>query len=90
MSVKRVWRIEEVGDYSLLLSSAEEPPNKGSVLFPNATDSFVAEYGRYPYNKFLHKFSVIPKEVLHTPEQLVVYFQDKVPNWAKVGMEVVL
>jgi hypothetical protein len=50
---------------------------------------FISKHGRYDYGIFVKKYSLEPKEFLHTPETLILYFTDKVPEWAEVGMEVI-
>jgi len=86
----RVWKVEEVGDYSILLYSTQAPPKNSQYhcLLPNATNDFIAKHGKHDYSEFVDKFSVKVKDTIYTPETLILYFEDKVPYWAEVGMEV--
>ena len=86
---RKVWKIIEVGDYSLVLCSIEPTPHEIYTLLPNPTEDFISKHGRYDYGIFVKKYSLEPKEFLHTPETLILYFTDKVPEWAEVGMEVI-
>lgn len=83
----RVWKIEEIGECSLILSSTEQIPRKQGELLPNPGNDFIEKYGKHTYLNFTEKFLVEVKNSLYTPETLILYF-DKVPYWAKVGMEV--
>lgn len=86
----KVWKVEEIGKYSLILSSAEvEPPGKNELLMPNPTSDFITLYGGHDYLTFRKKFGVESKDNLYTPETLVVYLNSSVPEWVKVGMEVI-
>ena len=86
---RKVWKIIEVGDYSLVLCSTEPIPAEIYTLLPNPTEDFILKHGRYDYGIFVKKYSLEPKEFLHTPETLILYFTNKVPEWAEVGMEVI-
>ena len=88
----KLWKIEEIGEYSLVLSSAEVDPlyDENILLLPNPTTDFIKQYGGHDYSTFLRKFGVDSKETLYTPETLIIYFKDSVPKWAKVGMEVII
>lgn len=86
----RIWKIEEIGDCSLILSSTAYYLNiKKTYILSNPTDSFIEEHGKHNYYDFNIKYGAKIKELLHTPETLVVYFENKTPSWAKVGGEVI-
>lgn len=88
-TLPRVWKIEEVGDYSLLLSSDIPLDVKKTFILPNPTEDFIKEHGKTTYSTFTRYYETKIKEILHTPETLVVYFENKTPSWAKVGGEVI-
>ena len=84
----KVWKIIERGDYSITISSCDFTPCKTRIL-PNPNDSFIKKYGKHSMSLFRKCFELMAKDVLHTPEIVVLYFEDKVPNLAEEGMEVI-
>ena len=84
----RLWKIEEIGEHSMILSFIF-PLSTRKILLPNPNKDFQKEYGNMSYTKFEAAFGISIAETVHTPETVVVYFKDKVPDWAKVGMEVI-
>lgn len=83
-TANKVWKIEEVGDCSIVLISSRNHFGT-SIITPNPNMCDLSDYYKNEEN-ILTKI----KECIHTPETLVVYFEDKVPFWAKVGMEVLI
>jgi len=84
----RVWKIEEIGEHSIILSFILPLSNR-KILLPNPDANFRKKYGIMSYMKFEAAFGIPVAEDVHTPETVVVYFKDKVPDWLKVGMEVI-
>ena len=84
----RIWKIEEIGECSLELVSDNFPV--GKLLLPQPNQSFANKYGYCNYTTFKKQFGTEVKEVLHTPETVVIYFEDKIPYWVEKGMEVIL
>lgn len=83
-----IWTIEEINDYSLTLSKSTEFSEKKTILVPNPTREFINKYCKMEYPELIKNFSIKPKKTLHTPEILIAYFDDKVPEWAKTGMKI--
>jgi hypothetical protein len=83
-----IWTIEEINDYSLTLSKSTEFSEKEAILVPNPTREFINRYCKMEYPELIKNFSIKPKKTLHTPEILIAYFDDKVPEWAKTGMKI--
>lgn len=83
-----IWTIEEINDYSLTLSKSTEFSEKETILVPNPTREFINRYCKMEYPELIKNFSIKPKKTLHTPEILIAYFDDKVPEWAKTGMKI--
>lgn len=84
----KVWEIVEVEDYSMTLSSTEVEDN-GYWCLPNPDDAFIAKYGRMEISQFRSRFELKVKECLHNPETVILYFEDKVPEWAEEGKKVI-
>lgn len=84
----KLWEIVELGDYSMTLASTQVGDN-GCWCLPNPDDAFIAKYGKMEISQFRDCFELKVKEYLHNPETVILYFEDKVPEWAEVGMKVI-
>ncbi len=68
-----LWRIEEIGDCTLVLSHTVISKSKDRyTILPNPDDGFIKKYGFNDYLSFAERFLEESKDAIYTPETLIL------------------